>query len=89
MECFGKGLEVTHCAIGNVTYVLFNFNRDSVHLVPFLRYGELFVESRRYLHHLHLAPPVGVIPGLASLVEHRLVTDTERQTNTGPWHIPQ
>jgi len=48
MECFGKGLEVTHCAIGNVTYVLFNFNRDSVHLVPFLRYGELFVESRRF-----------------------------------------
>ena len=41
------------------------------------------------LHHLHLAPPVGVIPGLAILVEHRLVTDTERQTNTGPWHIPQ
>jgi len=29
------------------------------------------------LHHLHLAPPVGVIPGLAILVEHRLVTDTE------------
>ena len=30
-----------------------------------------------------------MIPHLAVLVEHRLVTDRHRQTDTGPWLVPR
>jgi len=30
-----------------------------------------------------------VILRFAVLVEHRLVTDTDRQTDTGPWLVPR
>jgi len=32
---------------------------------------------------------VCVILRFAVLVEHRLVTDTDRQTDTGPWLVPR
>ena len=68
---------------------------DPPHLHSAPSYGVTPVEFRGDLWHQKTRVPglscgvVCVILRLAVLVKHRLVTDRHRQTDTGPWLVPQ
>ena len=70
-----------------------DFNLPHLHLAPPQRFilvefrGDLWRQKTRVTG--LSSGVVYMIPHLAVLVEHRLVADTDRQTNTVPWLVPR